>query len=122
MVLYGILAELMSAVEPPIYRKNVKVEKGQNVSCVPLQKALYGTLRAALLFYEKLLGYLQSQGFDMKYDPCVVNKVVNVNQMTIVWHVDDFTLSHVYEKEVTCMIEWMMRVYRDCMQISRGYK
>ena len=45
---------------------------------VELLKALYGTLRAARLFWEKLSSKLKEWGFEMnKYDPCVPNKIVN---------------------------------------------
>jgi hypothetical protein len=29
------------------------------------------------------------------YDPCVANKIVNGNQLTLRWHVDDLMISHV---------------------------
>ena len=29
------------------------------------------------------------------YDPCVVNKVVNGSQFTIMWHVDNLKMSHI---------------------------
>ena len=30
-----------------------------------------------------------------KYDWCVINKIVNDKQCTILWHVDDLNISHV---------------------------
>ena len=39
---------------PKLYRKYVVTEKGQHVLYVELIKALYGTLRAALLFWHRL--------------------------------------------------------------------
>ena len=54
-----------------------------------VQKALYGMLKSALLFYSKLRNDLIQEGFKVNlYDPCVANKQVNGSQMTIVWHVD----------------------------------
>ena len=49
---------------------------------VELLKALYGTLRAARLFWEKLQGKLVNDwGFvPNRYDSCVVNKIVNGKQ------------------------------------------
>ena len=67
-----------------------------------IEKALYGTLRAALLFYCKLRADLEDMGFEVNpYDPCVANKIVNESQCTIVWHVDDLKVSHKDETVVT---------------------
>jgi hypothetical protein len=62
---------------------------------VKLEKALYGTLQASLLFWKNLSGYLIEQGFALNpYDECVANKIINGKQCTIVWHVDDLKISH----------------------------
>jgi len=63
---------------------------------VELLKALYGTLRAARLFWEKLSGKLQEWGFIANpYDDCVMNKMVNGKMLTVAWHVDDLKVSHI---------------------------
>ena len=46
------LAELMTMVAPQKYRKYVTIEGGQKVVYVKGQKALYGMLKSALLFYK----------------------------------------------------------------------
>jgi hypothetical protein len=60
-------------------------------------KALYGMLLAALQFWQNLSGFLVEElGFMVnKYDKCVTNKIINGNQCTICWHVDDLKMSHV---------------------------
>ena len=56
MVLKGRLAELMVQVAPNLYRKYITVDrKGTAILYVKMQKALYGLLRSALLFYNKKL-------------------------------------------------------------------
>ena len=50
MVLHCRLPELTAKVNPSIYTKNARVENGQELLYVQLQKALYGTLQAALIF------------------------------------------------------------------------
>jgi len=56
MVLKGRLAELMVQVAPNLYRKYITVDrKGTAILYVKMQKALYGLLRSALLFYNKLV-------------------------------------------------------------------
>ena len=62
MCLRGRLAELMVKAAPEIYSKYVTIENGVTVLYVTLQKALYGTLKAALLFYTRLVKDLKDSG------------------------------------------------------------
>ena len=69
---------------------------------VLIEKALYGMLRAALLFYRKLRANMEDVGFEVNpCDPCVANKIVNGSQCTVMWHVDDLKVSHKDEAAVT---------------------
>ena len=52
----GPLAELLAKVDPKLYTKYLVKENGKTVMYVQLQKALYGTLSAALLFWRDLSG------------------------------------------------------------------
>jgi len=84
MKMKGLLAELMVKTDPKIYRKNVTIEKGRQVLYLRLQKALYGMMKSALLFYRKLVKELKEMGFGINpYDPCVANKLVDEMQMTV---------------------------------------
>ncbi len=122
MVLRGELAELMAAVAPEIYRKYITYGKdGKAILYVTLQKALYGTLKAALLFYRKLVSELKGRGFKInEYDPCVATKMVNDEQMTITWHVDDLKISHMDREVVSEVVEWFKSIYGN-VRVSRGY-
>jgi hypothetical protein len=78
-----------------MYREYVTMENGKRVLYVQLQKALYGTLRAALLFSKKLTEQLVEWGFSINpYDWCVANQIIHGSQCTIIWHVDDLKISH----------------------------
>ena len=93
--LVGELAELLTRVDPS-YNQFVTYENKKKVIYTELDKALYGTLQAALLFWKELSKFLENDGFKANpYDPCVMNKVVNGKQMTVGWHVDDLKISHV---------------------------
>ena len=127
--LRGKLAELLVKVAPKIYTKFVTINrKGQTVLYVKLLNALYGIMKAALLFYLRFVGDLESIGFILNpYDPCVANKLVNGHQLTIVWHVDDLKISHKEPKTVTRMVTWLRRTYErmfddgsGAMKICRG--
>ena len=73
----GTLAEMIVMVDPALYQPFVSYETGKLVLYVRLQKALYGCLKSALLFYEKLVGYLEAHGFRINpYDPCVAIKMI----------------------------------------------
>ena len=51
MKLEGKMAELLVRIDPKLYREHIQIEQGKQVLYVELKKALYGTLKAALLFW-----------------------------------------------------------------------
>ena len=95
MKLEGKMAELLTKLEPKLYRKYVMNKKGITVLYVEFKKALYGTLQVALIFWKSLTSILQEWGFEINpYNLCMENKTVNGKQMTVVWHVDNLNISH----------------------------
>ena len=48
--------------------------------------------------------------------------MVNGKKITIIWHVDDLNISHMYEKEVTQITKWMKSVYGKYIWVSRVNK
>ncbi len=96
MQMNGTLAKLMAKTDPKLYRKYLVDKKGKKVLYLRLQKALYGMMKSALLFYPKLVSELKSMGFVINpYDPCIANKIVDGHQLTLRGHVDDLMISHV---------------------------
>jgi len=74
MELEPLLVSILGKVAPEI--KPYVDEKGRLL--VKLTKAMYGTLDAAKIWYEKLTGVLKDMGFvPNEVDPCVLNKMVN---------------------------------------------
>ena len=95
VVLDGRMAELLSRISPTTYQDYVHQRRGQSYIYCKLNVALYGTLKAALLFWKKLSKSLKMQGFEINpYDWCIANKIIEGSQCTIVWHVDDLKISH----------------------------
>ena len=89
---------------------------------VRLTKAMYGCMKAARLFYENLSTYLMEMGFKLNpYDLCTANKIIDGNQCTIVWHVDDLKISHVNPLVVTSVLDQLESKYGE-MSITRGSK
>jgi hypothetical protein len=83
---------MMIQIAPEVFRKYMMVDrKGTKILYVKLQKALYGLMRASLLFYRKLRKELKDYGFVINpYDPCVANMTTKTGkQLPVVWHVDN---------------------------------
>ena len=125
MRLDGILAELMVQVSPALYHKYVTTNaKGKAVLYVQLEKAVYGMMKSALLFYRKLVADLTSLGYVTNpYDLCVANKMINGKQMTICWRVDDLTIGHVESSVVSTFLTWLASRYNTAnkkLNVTRG--
>ena len=104
--LEGTMTRLLTRLDPKLYNKYIKYESGKPVLYMTMMKALYGTLRAALLFWQKLSATLKRWGFKTNpYDWCVANKTINKKQCTILWHVDDLKISHEDASTVTDIIK-----------------
>jgi hypothetical protein len=104
------------------YKKFVCLENGKKVLYLKLQKALYGCVQSALLWYELFSGTLQEMGFALNpYDACVANKIVNGKQCTIVWYVDDTKISHMDDSVITDVIAKIEERFGK-MTVTRGNK
>jgi len=90
MELEPMLVAILAKVAPEI--KPYVDEKGRLL--VKLNKAMYGTLDAAKIWYDKLTGVLRTMGFvPNEVDPCVLNKIVRGKQCTILLYVDDLLVT-----------------------------
>jgi Reverse transcriptase (RNA-dependent DNA polymerase) len=104
----GTMVDLLLEIDTDMYEPYITYEGKEKVLYVELLKALYGTMRAARLFWEKLSRKLLDEGFEANpYDTCVVNKMINGKQCTIGWHVDDLKISHVDSKVVDQVIDML---------------
>jgi hypothetical protein len=68
----------LTRVDPDKYQTYMVEERNKRVIYIELWKALYGTLQAALLFWENLNEFLTKElGFTANpYDWCVVNRMI----------------------------------------------
>jgi hypothetical protein len=108
----------------PEYKIFVHQDKrtGKDKAYLRLNKALYGTLKAARLFYDDLTSNLQAMGFTANpYDPCVMNRNIEGSQCTIAWHVDDLKISHKSKYVVERILKRLADIYGD-LSITRGDK
>jgi hypothetical protein len=125
MVLKGDLAEMMIQVVPEVYRKYVAADKkGNKILYVKLQKALYGLMRASLLFYQKLRKELEAYGFEVNpYDHCIANKETDAGkQLTVVWHMDNLKGSCEGDFELTKFSCYLGKIYGLRLSMHTGRK
>jgi hypothetical protein len=125
----GMLVDILVKLAPEVYEPFVTLDKkGQKQILVECLNAIYGTMVAGLLYYEKFTDSLQSNGYTMNpYDACVWNKMINGKQCTICFHVDDCKISHESKQVVDQTIEWLRKEYESVfedgtgkMKVSRG--
>ena len=114
------MVDKLLEIDHDLYASYVSMENGKKVMYVELLKALYGTLQAARLFWEKLQAKLVNKwGFTPnRYDSCVVNKVVGGRQLTIAWHVDDLKISHEEEDALDEFISMMEEEFGEDSPLS----
>ena len=78
MKLEGLMPDMFAKLDPDLYSKHIRTEHGKSVLYVRLQKALYDTLQASLLFWKRLTTLLEDWYFKAnEYDRCVMNKTIN---------------------------------------------
>ena len=96
-------------------------KKGKKQLLVQCLNALYGTMVALLLYYKKFVKSLRSKGFKLNpYDPCVANKQVDGEQLTVCFHVDDCKISHISPKVVSDTIDWLRSDYENVFEDGSG--
>ena len=86
VILRGDLCKQVVKLYPSKYKDYVlQDKKGNPYVYTKLNRALYGIMQAALLFYEKLTKDMLEFGFTINpYDVCVANKIINKKQLTAI--------------------------------------
>ena len=101
----GAMVSMICDINPE-YKKNIVYGKnGKKYVYAKLTKAVYGTLLGAILFYKKLSAQLVEWGYEPNcYDHCTFNKMIDGNQITIQFHVDDLKISHVKQSVIDSVL------------------
>ena len=87
------LDALLTAILAKIAPEFATFIDGRGKVCVRLDRALYGCVQSAILWYRKLLSVLMSAGYTVnEQEPCVLNKRFGPHQSTILLFVDDILL------------------------------
>ena len=75
-------------------------------------------LVSAMLFYCRLTKALLSYSFELNpYDPCVASKMVNSEQLTICWHMDDLKSSHINPKVNDEFLQWIKDMFKQLREV-----
>ena len=106
----------------PEFKDYIENERGRKVLYLKLDRALYGCVRSALLWYKMFSQSLLDMGFTLNpYDNCVANATIDGKQCTIVFYVDDNKISHEDPAVVTRIIKTLEEKY-GVMAKTRGSK
>jgi len=86
------------------------------------KKALYGCMESARLLWEDITRCLfeEMKSIVNPYDMCVVKKVIDGSQCTVLWHVDDFKISHANKHIVEEVILRLEKQYGK-MDVDHGF-
>ena len=88
------LVDVLCKIDPN-YKKFVTMnKKGEKQLLLLCENAIYGTLIASLLFYNKFVKTSKRNGFELNpYELCLANRMVDRKQQTCGFHVDDCFLT-----------------------------
>jgi hypothetical protein len=121
--------DILVSIAPEVYGMYMSTNKaGQTVLLVQCLNAVYGTMVAALLYYEKFMKSLTKQGYKINpFGGCVANKVVKGKQKTICFNVDNCKISHESSAVIDDTIVWLRVEYESLfgdglgqMKVQRG--
>ena len=117
-----MMCEINPEFKPHVRCETTKNGKKFKVLYMKVIRAIYGCIKAALQWYIIFTGTLKKLGYKLNpYDKCVANKVINGNQCTMAWHVNDAIASHDEQKVFDELGEQMKFRFGE-MNITTGTK
>jgi hypothetical protein len=110
-------AEILCQIDPSYTRF---LERGKTM-VVQLDKALYGCVESARLFYEHLKTELTRQGYDVNpLDPCVfIKPCADGGQTTVCFHVDDALATSPDQAELDKLVADMKTAFHE-LKVTTG--
>lgn len=122
----GIMVDMICQIDPQYKNYIVWSKDGKRKYMYgELRKAVYGTLLAAIIFYDKLSKHLNKHGFEVNpYDECTFNKIVNGEQLTVQFHVDDLKASHKDQGVIDDFLDDLKAEFgkEDELSVTKGLK
>ena len=81
---------------------------------------MYGLFKSALLFYKKLVKYLESFGLKTNpYDTCIVSSIINGKHMNVTFHVDDLKVYHKDTIHIDKFVCHISSIYGKKLKVKR---
>ena len=85
-----------------------------------VDKALYGCVESAVLWYEDLRATLEEDGYIVKpYDLSIFNKIYEGKQITVIFHVDDLLAACAIRAAIEELYATLVRKYEK-VKVARG--
>ena len=121
----GPMVDALIEINPEAYAGKVQIIRNgkSKVLYARAKKAIYGTVRAAYLFWLDISSHFKDWGFETNpYDQCTVNRMFGEHQCTIQWHVDDLKISCRNPKVIDAIITKLNKRYGQTspLTITRG--
>ena len=118
MKISGICVDILCQINP-IYRDYMVTKGNQKALYEHITQAIYRMQISAMLFYCKLMKALLGYGFKLNpYDLCVANKMVNGQQLTVCWHVDNLKSSHINPKVNDEFLQWIRDTFGQLREVK----
>ncbi|KAA8494424.1 Retrovirus-related Pol polyprotein from transposon TNT 1-94 [Porphyridium purpureum] len=119
---YIRLNRFLSGVFVALVPEAAKYRNQKGEMILSLRRALYGTILAAKLWYDKLTAMLKRMGFNPNaYDPCIWNINRRAGQMTIALHVDDVLITAASKNNIDEFLQDVSHDF-DNVESHRGRK
>ncbi len=122
--IHAPLVDILVSIAPNVYGPYIMAgKKGKKqllVQCLFIC-TMVALPMALLLYYKKFVKTLKSKGFKLNpYDPCMANKQVNGEQLTVCFHVDNCKILHLLPKLVDKTIDWLQFEYENVSEDGTG--
>ena len=118
MKIRGVCVDILCETDP-IYWDYMVMKGNQKVLYVHITQAIYRTLVSAMLFYCRLTKALLSYSFELNpHNPCVADKIVNGEQLTVCWHVEDLKSSHINPKVNDKFLQWIKDMFGQLSEVK----
>ncbi|MEM1009075.1 MAG: reverse transcriptase domain-containing protein, partial [Myxococcota bacterium] len=118
----GDMVDIILAADPSLGVGLIHDKNGKRILLVVLNKALYGCVKSAMLWYNLFVLTLKDMGFVLnEADLCVANAMIEGKQCTIAWYVDNSMISH-NKKSVVEMVINKIEAKFGKMTVTHGRK
>ena len=119
-LVYMKIGPLINAIISQLDQIFEKYQDGNGAVIDKLDKALYGCVELAVLWYKDLKATLVTDEYRVNpYDLCVFNKVYEGEQVTVIFHVDELLGACILSEASEDLNEVLIKKYKK-VKVTRG--